>query len=248
MKDREADELERFEKFMREQPQPERKPPPIPEADTSFKVRAGESDDAELARFEQFLRDRKAQSPTVSTDPAPVSTPDPKLVRKEEFKRLLEQVESTKPMAGMENDPDWEKFNKFIRKEANYSYAEGSGIAGSPLPQDLRGLNWGAFLMNVIWGAAMKVPGGTLFAWGLLTIIIPFFPFYLLFKGNELAWQNRKWASKEEFREAQSKWTLWGLGLLLLLVLACIGFYYWLRHLLGGIDPGASKFLMPSLL
>lgn len=37
-------------------------------------------------------------------------------------------------------------------------------------------------------------------------------PFYLGVKGNELAWEHRKFESVEQFKEVQRKWMYWGIG------------------------------------
>lgn len=94
--------------------------------------------------------------------------------------------------------------------------ASGQGAA-SPLPPELAGWNWGAFLLSWIWGLG----NGVMIA--LLALIVPFFPIYLGLKGNELAWQNKQWDSVEQFKETQAKWTKWGVGLLVAwVVLVCV--------------------------
>ena len=38
-------------------------------------------------------------------------------------------------------------------------------------------------------------------------------PLLLAFKGNEWAWQNKRWESVEHFKRVQHIWTMWGWGL-----------------------------------
>lgn len=77
--------------------------------------------------------------------------------------------------------------------------------SGSPVPPEIQGWNWGAFLLSWIWGLGNSV------MIALLALIIPFWSIYLGIKGNELAWQNKRWDSVEHFKQVQSKWTRWGL-------------------------------------
>jgi len=116
-----------------------------------------------------------------------------------------------------------------------------SGLGSdSVLPEELKSLNWGACLLNLVWGGAMKVPAGTLFGWFILIAIIPVFPFYLLFKGNEIAWRNRRWASYDEFREVQRKWSTAGWILMAAAVLLVIIFSVWIYRLIRPIINGTG--------
>lgn len=88
-----------------------------------------------------------------------------------------------------------------------------------PMPDELRGWNWGAFLLTLIWGISHNV-------WIALLALIPYvgivMAFVLGFKGNEWAWKNRKFASVEEFRAVQREWAKWGLIVLLALILILV--------------------------
>lgn len=108
----------------------------------------------------------------------------------------------------------------------------GAGYAAYPragmgvTDEDLRKFNWGAFLLNWIWGLNHKYPlalialglnlagsvpvVGILFALGSLGYSI-----YLGIKGNEIAWNSGRFASAEEMHKCQRIWATWGVGLLI---------------------------------
>lgn len=95
------------------------------------------------------------------------------------------------------------------------------------VPEEIKGLNWGAFLLNWIWGIGNQV-------WIALLALIPcinlFVAIYLLIKGNELAWQSgRQWESVEQFKAVQAAWTKWGLIILVLSIVLNI-ISYVLQH------------------
>lgn len=91
--------------------------------------------------------------------------------------------------------------------------------------------NWGAFLLNWIWGL-----GNRTYITLILFLLgfIPFLGIVAIFgcqiwfgiKGNEWAWQNKRWNSIEHFHEVQKKWAIAGiicsiLGTLLTTVMIC---------------------------
>jgi hypothetical protein len=77
-----------------------------------------------------------------------------------------------------------------------------------PIPPEIDRWNWGAFLLNWIWG----VGNNTFIA--LLTLI-PFvglvMPFVLGAKGSRWAWRNGRWDSVDHFKRVQRLWAIWGL-------------------------------------
>jgi len=90
------------------------------------------------------------------------------------------------------------------------------------IPEEIRGWNWGAFLLNWIWGIGNGV-------WIALLTLIPYvniiMPFVLGVKGNEWAWRNRKWDSIEHFKRVQRNWARVGIYIIvvsLILVLAAV--------------------------
>lgn len=89
-------------------------------------------------------------------------------------------------------------------------------VSKKELPAELKGWNWGAFFLSWIWGIAHRV-------WiSLIVLVLGFIPvvggigalvmaIILGLKGNEWAWQNREFASIEEFKKVQKAWAIWGL-------------------------------------
>jgi len=86
-----------------------------------------------------------------------------------------------------------------------------SGQPGAKLPDKLKGWNWGAFLLNWIWAIPHRAWLGLVLS--LLLNIVG--AIYLGVMGNELAWQNRRFADINEFKAVQKAWATWGLVLLL---------------------------------
>lgn len=92
-----------------------------------------------------------------------------------------------------------------------YSGTNDSGTGPTAvLPAELQGFNVGAFFMNWIWAIAHKT-------WIGLICLIPcvglIMSIVLGIKGNEYAWQNRRWESIEQFKATQKVWMYWGIGL-----------------------------------
>ena len=106
-----------------------------------------------------------------------------------------------------------------------------SGLgAASVVPDEIKGWNWGAFLMNWIWAIGNRV-------WiGLLALVLGIIMSVILgIKGSEWAWQNRRWESVEQFKQVQRIWAYWGLalfiaGFVLAVALSLIGM------IIGGLD------------
>ena len=76
-----------------------------------------------------------------------------------------------------------------------------------PIPPEIDRWNWGAFLLNWIWG----VGNNTFIA--LLTLV-PIVGFVMLFvlgaKGSRWAWRNGRWDSVAHFKRVQRLWAIWG--------------------------------------
>jgi hypothetical protein len=121
---------------------------------------------------------------------------------------------------------------------------DGSGLGeySFPLPEELKGFNWGAALTPVFWGignntwsalwfmAVAALPwtfgliaslyGASGFAsWlGIFTRVVSLsaivvFLLRLGLRGNDFAWRNRQWSSIEQFRRVQKFWAFCGVAL-----------------------------------
>ncbi len=99
--------------------------------------------------------------------------------------------------------------------------------APKSIPPEIGGWNWGAFLLNWIWG----IGNNTFIA--LLTLV-PIFglimPFVLGAKGIRWAWRNGRWDSVEHFKRVQRKWAIWG-------AIVWIGGIALFGGIIGGIFP-----------
>jgi serine/threonine protein kinase len=79
-----------------------------------------------------------------------------------------------------------------------------------PVPEEIKGWNWGAFLLSPFWVLSNRV-------WiGVLTYV-PIGGFWIAIalgiKGNEWAWKSRKWESIEQFKKHQKNWAIAGIVL-----------------------------------
>jgi len=84
----------------------------------------------------------------------------------------------------------------------------GSGYS-AVVPEEITGLNWGAFFIPVIWGIFHKVWLGVLCLAPVVGFVLPF---VLLVKGNDWAWQSKRWDSIDQFKRTQKKWMYWGIA------------------------------------
>jgi hypothetical protein len=111
-----------------------------------------------------------------------------------------------------------------ISDQANLTEVAGNNYLAHPdeLPPELRGWNWGAFLMIWVWGIFNDV-------WSSLFSLIPGVGFIIMIilgiKGNEWAWKKRKFTSLEEFKAVQKAWSTWAIILFLISVVVLIAFY-----------------------
>lgn len=87
------------------------------------------------------------------------------------------------------------------------SNTSGQGSSAS-VPKEIKGWNWGAFLLTWIWGLFHRV-------WLSLLVFIPYaglvMAIILGIKGNEWAWQAEHYGSVEEFKKRERKWAIAGL-------------------------------------
>jgi hypothetical protein len=103
------------------------------------------------------------------------------------------------------------------------------------IPDEIRGWNWGAFLLNWIWGLGNATYIALLMFVPLVNLIMPF---VLGAKGNVWAWQNRKWPSIDAFKREQRIWSWVGA----LLYLGGISFVAALIFLIGAVMKGSDAY------
>lgn len=76
-----------------------------------------------------------------------------------------------------------------------------------PVPEEIQGWNWGAFLLGPFWLVSNRV-------WLGFLALVPIFGFWMAIalgvKGNEWAWKSRRWQSIEQFKTHQKRWAIAG--------------------------------------
>jgi len=119
-------------------------------------------------------------------------------------------------------------------------------IEPKAVPAEIDRWNWGAFLLNWIWG----VGNNTFIA--LLTLI-PFvgliMPFVLGAKGSGWAWRNGRWDSLEHFKRVQRLWAIWGAVIWIVAIVLGGGLVGGVFYLLGQSEAyqlGISKLTTSS--
>ncbi|MBA4418402.1 MAG: hypothetical protein C0392_10915 [Syntrophus sp. (in: bacteria)] len=91
------------------------------------------------------------------------------------------------------------------------------------VPAEIDRWNWGAFLLNWIWG----IGNNTFIA---LLMFVPFVNFVMVFvlgvKGSSWAWRNKRWESVEHFKAIQRKWVKWSLIVYASLIVFSVGLFF----------------------
>lgn len=132
------------------------------------------------------------------TEPAP----------EQRFKSASEALSALK--SGMVND---KTTSSKVIQSTSAAFVNNSGCgslfdSSVPIPDEIKGWNWGAFLMPWLWPFTNKV-------WIGLVCLVPYVGwavgFVLGAKGNEWAWKSRRWRSIEQFKAHQRGWTIAGL-------------------------------------
>lgn len=108
----------------------------------------------------------------------------------------------------------------------------GQGDAAT-LPAGIDKWNWGAFLLNWIWGLGNRTYISLLMFVPLVNFIMAF---ALGLKGSAWAWRNKQWDSVEHFRAVQKKWAWWGVGIWALWIALAVGAYFAATALMKGSD------------
>lgn len=80
------------------------------------------------------------------------------------------------------------------------------GGPSAAVPPEIDRWNWGAFLLNWIWGIGNGVYLALLMFVPLVNVVMWF---VLGAKGSRWAWQKRRWDNVEHFKRAQRQWARW---------------------------------------
>jgi serine/threonine protein kinase len=92
-----------------------------------------------------------------------------------------------------------------------------------PVPDEIKGWNWGAFLMPYLWPFSNHV-------WIGLLSFVPQVGWLMALalgsKGNEWAWKSRRWRSIEHFKAHQRGWAIAGIlfGIPISMMVWCVAF------------------------
>ncbi len=113
-----------------------------------------------------------------------------------------------------------------------------SGMGGGhPLPPETQNMNFAGCLPCGIFAF---LNGSAL--WGLITIAASLVfgnlaGLILVIKGNEFAWQNRRFESRQQYRETMDAWNQWGkVWFIFSLVMAVIGFIAYIALIVWAVS------------
>ncbi|CAB5079282.1 hypothetical protein D3OALGA1CA_2362 [Olavius algarvensis associated proteobacterium Delta 3] len=95
------------------------------------------------------------------------------------------------------------------------------------IPPEIKGWNWGAFLLNFIWAIGNRTWIGL---FSILPIVGYVMPIILGYKGSEWAWRNKRWESIDHFKSVQRSWAVWGTVVMILLLVSFAGLFYLVLH------------------
>lgn len=102
------------------------------------------------------------------------------------------------------------------------------------VPPEVDRWNWGAFLLNWIWGIGNNTYIALLMFVPLANMVMPF---VLGAKGSVWAWRNKHWDSVEHFKRVQRAWARWGFGLFVLGIAFFVGLFFLISVGLKNSDP-----------
>ena len=99
------------------------------------------------------------------------------------------------------------------------------------VPAEIDRWNWGAFLLNWIWGIGNNTFIALLVFVPLLGLVMPF---VLGAKGSRWAWRNGRWESIDHFKRVQRAWAKWAViiycGVIVLFGATFGGTFYLLKN------------------
>ncbi|BAV34155.1 hypothetical protein SCL_1857 [Sulfuricaulis limicola] len=101
------------------------------------------------------------------------------------------------------------------------------------VPAEIDRWNWGAFLLNWIWGIGNNTYIALLMFVPLVNIIMPF---VLGAKGSVWAWRNKRWESVEQFKRIQKKWAIWGIIVIVFFICFFVAVFFFVSSALKSSD------------
>ena len=129
---------------------------------------------------------------------------------------FMSQIPSTQNKNTKKQEHQKEKPKKQESHQFTYTPTNNSGQGkGSPVLDIVANrFNWGAFGFTWLWGMGNKTPITLIALPANILLIIPLIGplLYLALciwfgvKGNEWAWQNKRWESIEAFHKTQKRW------------------------------------------
>jgi serine/threonine protein kinase len=90
----------------------------------------------------------------------------------------------------------------------NYQSGQGTFNTSVPVPPEIHGWNWGAFMLPGLWCLTNQTWIGLIFWIPYVGFVMPF---VLGGKGNVWAWRSRQWASVAAFKAHQRAWAKAGI-------------------------------------
>ncbi|MBM3154412.1 MAG: zinc ribbon domain-containing protein [Chloroflexi bacterium] len=135
------------------------------------------------------------------------------------------------PIQSQPVNQQWRHSGVTQRQEIFTPNQSGQGTAAY-IPTEIKHWNWGAFIFGWIWGIGNNV-------WIALICLIPYVGIIMAFvlgaKGNEWAWQKKRWDSIEHFQRTQRTWMKWGIGLAIIyFVIITLGIFVWIMDTFSG--------------
>jgi len=131
-------------------------------------------------------------------------------------------------------DDEQARFNEFMNRKQDSDNDSGQGN-DSRLPDELFGFNWGALMLNFIWGLSMRIPWTWLHVVPIVGMIMPF---VMWIRGNEWAWKYRRWDSIEHFKQVQGKWLTAGIIFTVLSFIVSMAVMSWVESMMMKLING----------